>query len=106
MPRYSYACRQCGSFEAYQPMAAFDAPHPCPDCEEPAPRLLAAPNFTGMDDDRRRAFVINERSAHEPRAESGHPHGPNCGWGRANVPGTGTPRVKTAPGSRPWMVGH
>lgn len=106
MPRYSYECPECGPFEAYQPMVLFDAPHPCPDCEEPAPRLVSAPHFAGMDADRRNAFIVNERSAHAPRAQSGHRHGPNCGCAGGGAPGTGAQRVKTATGSRPWMISH
>lgn len=104
MPRYSYACPDCGPFEAYQPMALFDAPHPCPDCQEPARRLLAAPAFSGMDAERRNAFVVNERSAHAP--QPGHRHGPNCGCGGATARGVGSARVRMAAGARPWMISH
>ncbi|WP_158932834.1 FmdB family zinc ribbon protein [Acidisphaera sp. S103] len=47
MPTYEYECPDCGPFSDVRPMAEFDQPQPCPDCEQPAPRLLTAPALAG-----------------------------------------------------------
>lgn len=47
MPTYDYECPDCGPFSEVRPMAEFDRPQPCPDCSNPAPRLLTAPAVGG-----------------------------------------------------------
>ena len=47
MPNYEYECENCGPFVENRPMVEFDQPFPCPDCEEPAPRLLTCPALGG-----------------------------------------------------------
>jgi putative FmdB family regulatory protein len=47
MPTYDYECPDCGPFTEVRPMAEFDRPQPCPDCTQPAPRLLTAPALGG-----------------------------------------------------------
>jgi putative FmdB family regulatory protein len=47
MPTYEYECSDCGPFSEVRPMAEFDRPQPCPDCNAPAPRLLTAPALGG-----------------------------------------------------------
>ena len=47
MPTYEYECENCGPFRDNRPMAEFDQPQPCPDCAEPAPRLLTCPAIGG-----------------------------------------------------------
>jgi hypothetical protein len=47
MPTYEYECPDCGPFADIRPMAGFDRPQPCPDCDQPAPRLLTAPALGG-----------------------------------------------------------
>ena len=47
MPTYEYECADCGPFAEVHPMAEFDQPQPCPDCNQPAPRLLTAPALGG-----------------------------------------------------------
>jgi putative FmdB family regulatory protein len=47
MPTYEYECPDCGPFTDIRPMAEFDLPQPCPDCTQPAPRLLTAPALGG-----------------------------------------------------------
>jgi putative FmdB family regulatory protein len=47
MPTYDYECADCGPFTEVRPMAEFDRPQPCPDCAQPAPRLLTAPALSG-----------------------------------------------------------
>jgi putative FmdB family regulatory protein len=101
MPLYRYGCASCGEFDEWRSMAEAGDAVLCPDCGASSPRLVSAP-YLGMASERRRAHVINERSAHEPKvvrgrdhadhdhAGGGHKHG-GKGWGRS---------------SRPWMVGH
>jgi putative FmdB family regulatory protein len=66
MPTYDYECSDCGPFTEVRPMAEFDRPFPCPDCEQPAPRLLTAPALGGG---------AQEASAAPVRA---HPGGCGC----------------------------
>jgi putative FmdB family regulatory protein len=47
MPTYEYECADCGPFTDIRPIAEFDQPQPCPDCNTPAPRLLTAPALGG-----------------------------------------------------------
>lgn len=47
MPTYEYECPDCGPFARNRPMAEFNLPQPCPDCTQPAPRLLTAPALGG-----------------------------------------------------------
>ncbi|MGD0103856.1 MAG: zinc ribbon domain-containing protein [Rhodopila sp.] len=47
MPTYDYECTDCGPFTEVRPLAEFDQPQPCPDCTQPAPRLLTAPALGG-----------------------------------------------------------
>jgi putative FmdB family regulatory protein len=47
MPTYEYECADCGPFSEVRPMAEFDREQPCPDCTQPAPRLLTAPALGG-----------------------------------------------------------
>lgn len=47
MPTYEYECQDCGPFAEFHPMSEFDRPQPCPDCSQPAPRLLTAPALGG-----------------------------------------------------------
>ena len=47
MPTYDYECENCGPFREQRPMAEYDLPQPCPDCAEPAPRLLTLAMFGG-----------------------------------------------------------
>lgn len=46
MPRYTYECTSCGSFEAWATITASDEPAECPSCDAPSERALAAP-FVG-----------------------------------------------------------
>ena len=47
MPNYEYECENCGPFQENRPMAEFAQPQPCPDCGDPAPRLLTCPAIGG-----------------------------------------------------------
>jgi len=46
MPRYNYACTDCGPFEAWASIDASDDPTECPICGGMGGRALAAP-FVG-----------------------------------------------------------
>jgi len=102
MPRYNYECERCGPFEEYRPMAEFDAALACPQCNEPAPRMLAVPHMPTLEPERRLAFAVNEKSAHAPDVRAAHVHGPNCGCGGSRK-ATG---ARTFRGRRPWMLSH
>lgn len=48
MPTYSYRCDHCGHrFERLLPLARFNEPQSCAECEEPATKVLAAPYVRG-----------------------------------------------------------
>lgn len=47
MPTYDYECENCGPFREFHPISEFDREQPCPDCGDPAPRLLTLPAIGG-----------------------------------------------------------
>ena len=47
MPTYEYECENCGPVRDNRPMAEFELPQPCPDCNDMAPRLLTCPAIGG-----------------------------------------------------------
>ncbi len=47
MPTYEYECPDCGPFVEIRPMAEYDRPQPCPDCNTLAPRLLTCAAISG-----------------------------------------------------------
>lgn len=134
MPVYEYECGDCGAFTALRPMAEFEAPCPCPDCGEVAPRvMLTAPAISAMSRSSRLAHAANERSAHEPRRSSGHGAGCGCCSGKSlSLKGKGARQgagagqgegarqgkgggfaasaagspAKSFPAARPWMISH
>src|SRR5258708_30212460 len=67
MPVYEYMCEGCGPFTVTRPMAEYEKPHACPDCDEMSPRvMLTAPRFSTLSAGLRLAHATNERSAHKP----------------------------------------
>jgi putative FmdB family regulatory protein len=63
-----YLCNDCGPFTDMRPMAEYDLPQDCPQCESEATRvILTAPAFFCMRSDKRKAPATNERSAHAPK---------------------------------------
>ncbi len=105
MPVYDYACEACGPFTVLRPMAQFKDPHDCPDCGTACGRaFLTAPNLASMDAGRRKAFAVNERSAHVPRKSSGH--GAGCGCCSGTKAKSGPAAAKSFPNARPWMISH
>lgn len=101
MPLYDYHCAGCGPFRAWRSMQGARDPVPCPACEEPGRRTVAAPSLALMASTQRVAHQRNEKSAHEPRLESrpsgGHQHGHSHGHGHSH---------HHHHLGRPWMIGH
>jgi len=95
MPLYDYHCPECGTFRAWRSMREAREPAPCPDCERPGGRAMAAPSLALMAGDRRIAHQRNEKSAHEPRLES-----------RPAPSDHGHHHHHHHKGGRPWMIGH
>jgi putative FmdB family regulatory protein len=115
MPLYEYWCEDCGDFTAMRRLAEFAEPHPCPDCGTPAPRaLITAPRVSGMAPERKAAFAINERSAHEPQSKEAYlakkQHGAGCSCCTPGLPKRATAKgadgSKAFPTARPWMISH
>ena len=112
MPVYDYLCDQCGAFTVLRPMAEYELPYECPDCGREAPRvLLTAPHLASMDQQRRMAFAVNERSADAPRrlSDTKYAHGAACSCctGKAmRYARRGKSGTKSFPSSRPWMISH
>lgn len=105
MPVYEYFCSHCDDvFTMIRPMADSRQPADCPHCGAPVPRaFVSAPRLNTMRVETRKAYQINEKSAHEPRVSRGHQCGPGChhhsAKGEQNT-------VKQQAGKRPWMLGH
>lgn len=106
MPLYDYLCEHCDHrFSSLRPLAEYREPSNCPICGQLAERVVSAPRLNTMQVDRRRAYQLNERSAHEPRMSHHH----NCGAGcpqHHKPKQAGTPKTRQQGGKRPWMLGH
>jgi len=100
MPLYDYHCPECGTFRAWRAMSEARQPVPCPDCERPGGRAVAAPSLALMASNRRIAHQRNERSAHEPRLET-RPAVSDHGHHHHQGPGHHHHKA-----GRPWMIGH
>lgn len=110
MPVYEFECETCGTFADFRTIADRDRPAPCEICDQPAARIISAPNLAVMHPLHRMAAVRNERSRHEPRVGLKT----SCCSGRTC---THRPRKETNPekpalrastkrNRRPWMLGH
>ena len=109
MPVYEYDCSNCGSFSANRPMAQYQEPHACPECNQPAPRaLISAPAFSAMAGSTRNAHAINEKAAHAPKSSAEHVHSSGCGCGKIGKSATVRAKdgSKAFPNKRPWMISH
>jgi putative FmdB family regulatory protein len=105
MPLYDYHCPECGDFRAWRRMSEAGDPLDCAACDQPAARLVVAPNLALMPANNRIAHGVNDKSSHEPAvvsktqmdaaktAGSGHGHG-------------GHHHHSHGGGGRPWMIGH
>lgn len=110
MPIYEYDCETCGPFEALRPMSSFSEPCECPECNQPAPRvMLSAPNISIVSSSIRRANETNERSANSPKKLSSHGPGCSCCSGGGKKSSGTLYRAdgsKSFPKKRPWMISH
>lgn len=104
MPLYDYSCPSCGPFVAFRAIASRDTLQRCPNCASAASRHITAPNLALMPATTRKAYAINERSAHEPRVRSAHTCSSGCGCGTPK--GTAIKSKKPKRNQRPWMLGH
>ncbi|MEI9897205.1 MAG: FmdB family zinc ribbon protein [Chthoniobacter sp.] len=111
MPSYDYECQTCGTFTEFRPISERDVPASCMICDEPAPRVISAPNLALMNPLHRMAATRNERSRHEPRVglKSSCCSGRSCVHKKA-APTTrdGKPALRGSKkkNRRPWMLGH
>ena len=96
MVLYEYCCDDCGDFAAWNTMAKASEAMPCPTCGEPASRIVSVPYLADMDPNNRIAHQRNERSAHEPRVQTGADLGKRHGHGVRHHHGP----------ARQWMIGH
>jgi putative FmdB family regulatory protein len=110
MPVYEYECETCGPFADLRSIENRDAPALCDICDQPAPRLISAPNLALMQPLHRMAAVRNERSRHEPRVglKTSCCSGRTCTHRRSKVGDPEKPalRASTKRNRRPWMLGH
>ncbi|QAA94489.1 FmdB family zinc ribbon protein [Pollutimonas thiosulfatoxidans] len=110
MPLYAYLCKTCGPFEQHRPMAQFELPATCPQCQAAAPRMLTAVQLNLMPGNKRIAHGLNERNAHEPRvaaahAGCGHHHHDKHDRHHESHHNHGHQQARQT-SSRPWQVGH
>ena len=102
MPVYEYLCDDCGGFSEFRPMSMYDAPHPCPSCEEPARRaILTAPAIGACSSEQRKAHRRNEAAVEAPKRGRAAAHGHHHHHKHAHPGKSG----KLAEG-RPWMLSH
>lgn len=110
MPTYEYTCEEHGNFTSIRRIAHRDEPFPCPVCGEAAKRVvICMPALPSLSSTERKAHMINERSAHEPRlSRSGHGAGCSCCGddGRKSDAVTGSDGSRSFPSRRPWMISH
>ena len=112
MPMYEYECAECGVFPHFRAMDERDIPAICLFCEQPAPRIISAPNLSIMNPLQRMAATRNEKSRHAPQVANRGSccSGPSCSHRRKPEPTTkdGKPALRASrkKNRRPWMLGH
>jgi len=110
MPSYEYECAACGTFTEFRTIAARDIPAVCILRDEPAARVISAPNLALMNPLSRMAATRNERSRHEPRVglKTSCCSGGKCIHKKPKLTKDGRPalRASTRKNRRPWMLGH
>ena len=110
MPSYEYECVMCGTFTRFRTIADRDTPAPCAICDQPAPRVISAPNLALMNPLSRMAATRNERSQHEPRIglKTSCCSGDRCSHKKAAPAKNGKPALRASrkKNRRPWMLGH
>jgi putative FmdB family regulatory protein len=107
MPIYEYECARHGYFEVARSLDESAMPHECPECGNLAARvILSSAALATMSSQTRRAHVLNERSAHEPKTSATHRHSKNCGCGSKAKKATDANAARGFPSRRPWMISH
>lgn len=110
MPSYEYDCPTCGTFLEIRAIADRDIPATCIDCQQPAPRVISAPNLALMNPLSRMAATRNERSRHEPRVglKTSCCSGGRCTHKKPVPTKDGKPALRASrkKNRRPWMLGH
>lgn len=92
MPLYEYRCDDCGEFEAWQSLANYKAPTPCPECDAIAIKIFSVPNVNLNSGS---FSAIDKINSAEPRLVKRKQQEPT------------KPRYQsTQSASRPWMVSH
>lgn len=94
MPLYDFRCQSCGEFDALRSLSDLERPMPCPTCEEPAQRLVTAPNIS-LSSSKLRAL---DRRVSEPRVVT-------CDRSARSQSSSQT-KVQNIRSSRPWMISH
>lgn len=113
MPTYDYECAGCGGFEAIRSISARNEAAACPECHQPAPRVLVASfGLAFLDGSTVKAMDANERARHEPKSSknyASHKHPAGCGCcssSRKTTTVTAPNGAKAFPSKRPWMISH
>lgn len=115
MPVYDYKCSDHGIFYQLATMAESAKPANCPTCNKLSARIIClSPSALSMDEDKKHAHEVNEKSSCEPefsnnarRAED-EQHSKGCGCKKSR----GSSVLYTAEGNkifpsmRPWMISH
>lgn len=90
MPLYEYHCQTCGEFEAWRSLSKYNAPMNCPQCNQVATKIFAAPNVNLNSG----SLSAIARNSSEPRLVKREQREPT------------KPRYQSPTNSRPWMVSH
>lgn len=112
MPLYEYECKKCVSvFSALGSIKDYQAQAKCPECNRPSPRIIGtAPQLNTMNPGQRKAYQVNEKSAHEPGVRNRHRCNSHCGCGSNSAGKSNQEKnssaIKQQQGKRPWMLGH
>ena len=91
MPLYEYRCNSCGEFEALRSLSDYNAPMPCPECEQVAVKIFSVPN-------------INLNSGSLSAIAKSNSTEPKLVKNRSNEPEK--PRYQQVKSNRPWMISH
>ena len=104
MPVYEYICNDCDTyFTELKKLNDFDSPSYCPDCQQPASKIISTPHLNTMRKEIRKAHETNELSANEPKVKHKHTCGAHCHHHKQEK---SAPAYKQQTNSRPWMLGH
>lgn len=105
MPVYEYRCEEHGDFTRHVEIARRNDAFNCPSCGSDATRIISAPSLALMNNNNRKAWAKNEKSAHEPIRKKTHTCTSSCNHDHSSS--QKKPEYMSAPvGGRPWMLGH